>query len=235
LSAAATLLLWNPFLASTVAAHITGAPTYWRVLWLLPMPILIGVIFVSPIEHIGSDRPRLSRASKAIAGSLAALIFGTAVLQDPRAFAPSPANHVAFGWPSWKVPRTEFDAASAIVAAATPADRVLAPERVAPWIPTIHHYPAPLVVRAAYLPVLYTKLGGDELDRRMQLMRLVSGRNRPPLAVALLRGAIEDDRLAVVCVSKSATRWPDVMAVLPDMGFQRIHANADYEVWENPK
>lgn len=224
---AATLVLWNPFTASFVAAHLTSAPTYWRVLWLLPIPTLVAVVLTAPIE--GGRAPR---AATAIVAVLAIVLFGASTLLTPKALAPSAANHVRLAAPGWKVPPKELAAVLAIQAASETTDRVLAPKLVAPWLPAFHGHPTPLVVRSEYLPVLHDALGPDELARRMRLLRLVSGDRRPPRALELLRAAILEDGLAIVCLAKPARRWPDVTGLLEETGFQRIHADADYEVWK---
>lgn len=226
-SAATTLLLWNPFMASFVAAHLTGAPTYWRVLWLLPIPTLIAVVLTAPIET-----GRSPKSAAVVASGAAILLFGTSVALNPKALAPSAANQVRIAAPGWKVPVSEFDAARAIVAASTTSTRVLAPKRVAPWLPTFHDHPTPLVVRSEYLPVLHAALGLDELSRRMQLLRLVSGTRRAPHAVAILRATILEDGLSIVCLARAAMRWADLRGVLIETGFQKIYSNADYEVWK---
>jgi hypothetical protein len=224
---AATLVLWNPFFGDWIAAQLTSAATYWRVFWLLPMPALVAVVLSYPIEHAVAER-RVSRLAVAV---LSALVFGGLVASTPRAFAISAANHVRLGKPSWKVPENDFDAARAIVEVSDRDDRVLAPRLVAPWIPTFHQHPVPLVVRAEYLPVLHERLGPEELQRRMILLRLVSGQRRAPQAVAILRSAIASDKLSVIALANSTGRWPDVEALLRETGFQKIYGNADYEVW----
>ncbi|MFP6622511.1 MAG: hypothetical protein VCC20_03455, partial [Myxococcota bacterium] len=79
---------------------------------------------------------------------------------------------------------------------------------------------------------LHAALGPDELGRRMHLLRLVSGHRRSPHAVEMLRRAILEDDLAIVCLANAAKRWPDLTRVLRETGFQKIHTNADYEVWK---
>jgi len=226
-TAAATLLLWNPFAASFVAAHLTSAPTYWRILWLLPVPVMIAVVLTAPIERGLSPKP-----AAAIVSAAAILLFGASVVFTPKALAPSAANQVRVGAPGWKVPASEFDAARAIAEAGSATDRVLAPKLVAPWVPTFAGHPTPLVVRSEYLPVLHAVLGPDELARRMHLMRLVSGNPRSARAVDMLRAVILEDGLAIVCLANAAKRWPDITRVLAETGFQKIHTNADYEVWK---
>jgi hypothetical protein len=88
-----------------------------------------------------------------------------------------------------------------------------------------------LVVRREYLPVLHAKLGRDELTRRLELMRVVSGQSRAPAADELLRSALLDDGVTVVGLAAGARHSPGITAVLANAGFQKIHQNADYDVW----
>ena len=99
-------------------------------------------------------------------------------------------------------------------------------------MPIFPDYPALLVVRVEYLPVLHTALGPEELTRRMRLMRLVSGDPRAAYAVEMLRTAILEDGLSIVCLANAAKRASGLMRVLAETGLQKIHANADYEVWK---
>lgn len=220
-------LLWNPVAAEWIGAWLTSAPAYWRVLWLLPMPALFAVVLTSPIESERLD-PRLARAAATL-GAVA--VFGGSLWLAPGSLAVSPANGVQLAAPSWKVPSAEFDAARAIALAAEPSDLVLAPTLVAPWVPTFHQHPTPLVVRREYLPVLHAKLGRDELTRRLTLMRIVSGQSRAAAPGELLRSALRDDGVAVVGLAASARRSPQLLAALGDSGFQKIHANTDYDIW----
>ncbi|MEE2673859.1 MAG: DUF6077 domain-containing protein [Myxococcota bacterium] len=226
-SAATTVLLWNPFAASFIAAHLTSAPTYWRILWLLPIPTMIAIVLTAPIERGLSAKP-----AAAIVTAAAILLFGASVVFTPKALAPSAANQVRIAAPGWKVPPSEFDAARTIAEAGSAADWALAPRLVAPWVPIFPDYPALLVVRVEYLPVLHTALGPEELTRRMRLMRLVSGDPRAAYAVEMLRTAILEDGLSIVCLANAAKRASGLMRVLAETGLQKIHANADYEVWK---
>jgi hypothetical protein len=229
-AAAAALLLWNPFLADRIAAHLTSAATYWRVLWVLPLPTLLAVVLVLPMERPGDRAPGL-RAWAAVAFA-SLLVFGGLALADPRSAVLSAKNSVRLDWPGWKVPPKEFAVARIVVEASGPDQVVLAPQAVAPWIPTLAGYPAVLVVRIPYLPVLAPVLQERELQQRVRLMRLVSGRNLPPAAIDTLRDTIARDDLRVVALATRALRWPELTALLGETGFQKIHQDADYQVWK---
>ncbi len=221
--AAATLVLWNPFFADAVAAHLTSPATYWRVFWLLPLPALAAIVLAAPVEWQTGAR------SHAVTVAMAALLLGGLVLSEPRAFALSADNTVRLGAPGWKVPPRAFAAARTIVDAAAPSETVLAPESVAPWIPTLPGHPAALVVRREYLPTLHPVLGEAELRRRMRLMRLVSGRGTAKDRPLLERAAA--DELHVVCLSQANPDWPALASILRSAGFQKILQDADYQVW----
>ena len=91
------------------------------------------------------------------------------------------------------------------------------------------------VVRAEYLPVLHDVLGPGELRRRMTLMRLVSGGRQDPHALTALESALADGELAVVALSRAAITGPALPRLLREGGFQKIHENADYEVWRRTR
>jgi hypothetical protein len=222
--ALAWLLVWNPFTASWIAAHLTGAPTYWRSFWLLPMPVLVAVVLSAPLALGGRARPWLGRAAVL---ALTSIVF----LGTVRSPTLSSANHVRIGWPGWKVPGAAFEAARVVASRGGPGAIVLAPRSVAPWIPTFHDHPYPLVVRTLYLPVLHGHLTERDLRVRIALMRLVSGDARPPHADELLRDEIAERGIRVVCLSSKAADWEDITEVLADSGLRKIYWNTDYQVW----
>jgi hypothetical protein len=218
------LLIWNPFLASWIAAHLTGAPAYWRSFWLLPIPVLVAVVLSAPLALGGAARPWLGRAA---ALALTSIVFLGAV----RTPTLSSANHVRIGWPGWKVPRAAFEAARVAALRAGPGASVLAPESVALWIPALHDHPYPLVVRLFYLPILNGHLTNKDLSVRVALMRLVSGDARPPHADELLRDAIAEHAIRAVCLSSKAADWQDITGTLADSGLRKVYQNTDYQVW----
>ncbi len=217
------LVLWNPYWGAWIAAHVTSAPTYWRALWLLPIPILSAVVLTGPLAFA----PR----RRALATALAAVLCAGVFLLAPTAWTLSRANHVTLGWPGWKVPGRALDAAIVLTADAGPEERVLAPRHVAAWIPALHDAPSPLVVRPAYLPLLSGVLDEAELQARVALFRLVSGERRAAHADVLLERALDDSRLTGVCLTRTAARWTDLTQSLVRAGFQKVHENAEYQVW----
>ncbi len=86
-------------------------------------------------------------------------------------------------------------------------------------------------MRPAYLPLLSGVLDAAELQNRVALFRLVSGEQRAPHASVLLEQALEDSRLTGVGLTRTAARWTDLTLSLGRAGFQKIHENAEYQIW----
>jgi len=220
------LVFLNPFTASWIASHVTSGPTYWRVFWVLPLPVLMTLMLSAPLALRGRSQQRW------VAPCLSLAVAAVALVWLPVTPALSRANRVHLDWPGWKVPPEAFAAARAAAQHAAPGAAVLAPRDVAPWIPTLHGYPHPLVVRMAYLPILDGHLEDRELKRRVDLFRLVSGDLRPPHADALLAEAARDYPLeAVVLTRDAALRWPDLPRNLERTGLQLVQQNDAFEVW----
>ncbi|MBW2418700.1 MAG: hypothetical protein JRH19_09145 [Deltaproteobacteria bacterium] len=219
------LIFWSPLTASWVASHVTSGPTYWRVFWLLPLPLLVAVVLSAPISLLSRREP--TWLAPGVACLVAALVLGL----GPAAYTFSESRGAWIGAADWKLPPPLLDAALATVEHAGPGDWVLAPKEVAPWIPAFHQHPTPLVVRASYLPLLIGRLDSLELERRVSLMRLVTGIRRPAHAEQLLEDAVRDYPLQVVVLSSAARRWPELAEVLERQGMARVQTDEGFEVW----
>ena len=224
---AVLLLFWNPWTAPLVAAHVTGPDTYFRVFWLLPLPVFVAAVLTAPLE-IGAGRwrvPRWLRIASILFSSVALLVFG------PEVHTLSRANHVRIARPGWKIPPLPFDAARQLSRYARQGERVLAPRSVSRWIPLIQRHPYPLVIREIHLDLLHERLGAEEIRRRALLTRLVGGEVRRSDAGALLAEAIEGYPLSAVCLGGPAMGWPELRRVLLDSALEVRHRSSDYEVW----
>jgi len=219
------LVFWSPLTASWIATHVTSVPTYWRVFWLLPVPLLAVAFVSAPLSWDALRAPTwLAYGAATLCGALL-LGFG------PSAYSFSASNGAWIGRGNWKVPPALLPAALATQEHAGPGDLVLASKEVAPWIPVFHRHPTPLVVRINYLPLLAGRLDDAELERRISLVRLVTGIRRPPHAEQLLADAVRGYPLQVVVLSRSALHWSGLTAVLSGEGMTRVHADERFEVW----
>jgi len=228
---AACLLCWTPSWASLVATQITGPDTYFRVLWIWPVPVALAVLLAAAPQALaerGITRVAPRVAAFAGASALAFALGGGGIV-------PGPANGVWLGSPlAPKIPPDELELARAVARHAGPDDFVLAPVGASRWLPLLQHHPHPLVVREMLLDVLDERLGRRELTLRAQLTRMVGGDVRLPRSGALLAGAIESVPLRAVALAGVARKWRDVTQALKESPLVRVEANDDYEIWARP-
>jgi hypothetical protein len=218
------LLFFAPFTAESVANGITGADTYFRVFWLIPLPLFVASLIATPMHATASSHRWLGGA---ITLALAVIVYGVL----PQIANLSSANGVRLGTPDSKLPPDEFAIAQAVARHADADAFVLAPLSVARWIPLIQRHPRPLMVREMYLDRLHARLGDAELDRRRVLAHLVGGTVRPAEGPAVLAEAIDAYPLEVVCLSGPALRWPELRRVLLDSPLEVAERDADHEIW----
>jgi len=227
--AAFLLFFWSPITGPLVASHVTGPDTFFRVFWLLPIPIFTAAVLTSPLEFSSERLPRWLAIFTALL--LVTLFFVLA----PGTHTLSSANGVRFATPGPKAPPLPLEVAREIARHAGPNDRVLAPGSVARWLPLLHRHPYPLVVRDLHIDLLHPLLGEEEIHRRLVLSRLVAGEANPPNKGVLLAEAIERYPLAAVCLSGPALAWPELRRVLLDSELESQYRSGPFEVWARAK
>lgn len=216
------LFFWNPFVASWVAASITGPGTYWRVFWVLPLPILVAAL---------ATAPRLSGRLPLPAAALGTLACGLLLLWVPGSPVTATANGVVWSWPGRRIPARVQPVIGALLAHSRAGSSVLLPFEVSPWITGFEAAPTPLVVRPEYLGVLRARYEPSELDRRMHLARLVSGEVRSARAGDVLRKAIDDYALAAVGLSGAVRAGSLLDDALADASFERVFLDPSHALW----
>jgi hypothetical protein len=221
-SALGALLLLCPWTAGLVGRWVTGEPTYWRVLWLLPAALLVGIDLAAPLRWFTSRGFALG-CTLGVA-LLAALAFGAQPTW-------APVHGVYFAAPGYQIPPDEWQAARALAHAVGPEGRVLAPPRVARWLVLIEHHPTPLVVRMLYLGTLEGHLPEREIERRRTLARVVSGQARPADAAARLESAVRSDALDAVLIDDRAAALPGVAEALARAGLVQSRRLAEMQLW----
>ncbi len=221
LSLTITLTLLNPWAAPWVARNITGEVTYWRVFWVLPVPVLLGVTLIS----FWSWRavPLAFRGALALACLVGFLIF----IPETPTFSDANRKHLEFL--GLKVAPREFEVAEQITQAVGPGNMVLTPVEVSTWITTLHHHPFPLVSRTMYLDIQARHLEPRDVERRHGLVALVSGAgSHPP---TLLKKGIREYDLAAVCLRTGIPTAVALRRILHDQGFQKLDSDKRYETW----
>jgi hypothetical protein len=219
------LVLWSPYWAKWLAENLTHPSLHWRVFWVLPVPALFAVGLTAPIESRATGwAPAWLRITLSLAPAIALFFFGSNV------HILSSENRVWLGAPTWKVPRDAFSAACAMTELVPRDAIVLGPPEVETWITTLHDHPVPLVVRDQYLAQIGPYLGAEEVERRRQLVQLVSAAPVSPDSSSLLRAAVESYPLAAVCLAQQAST-PEAREALSDASLQRTILIPGFEIW----
>lgn len=204
----------NPWLTQIVASATTPS-IHWRVLWLLPIPVL-AALGASSLLGAGSAR------FGALRWSLYALVLGAFLHHASPRLA---LARESLRWPQPKVNAHALHLARALVAALPPHRHAATPEGVARVLPMLNGYSYPLVTKAKYL-----RAGGDR-DRRVKMTALL-GRSRP--GAANLRWAVAQlDAYRVEGVVAAAHSDPHKgwAPALRQAGFRKVDAQYRHEIW----
>lgn len=218
---------FDPLLAQWVAHQITGTDTFFRVFWLLPLPLFISAVLTAPLS---SATLRKAAGEQGLRWATAVVALVLLVLL-PRTHTLSSANEVRLAWPGPKVPVHEFAAAERLAAAAEPGEFVLAHPSVARWIPLLQEHPAPLMVREMYLDRLHHRLGPEELDERRALSQLVGGALPPEGRVQLFAEALTRYPLVAVSLSGNAMASPQLRKILLGSELEVSYRDGHSEIW----
>jgi hypothetical protein len=213
---AAALVLLAPWADAFVRANLTG-PSFWRALWAVPIPILIALVGVAPLQWPGA------RGRAAAAALWALFAFGV-----PGDYGFGAGNAARLGWPGLKVPPDAYGWAERIQALA-PGQPVLAPPRINSWIPTFHGHAFPLAVRF-YLTPLREVIGEREYRERLRLVRLADGEPAGPAGLQAFAEGLERHGVRLVCLRRSE-HAPPLRALLRRAGFRRQVVGTRDEIW----
>jgi len=218
---AALLIPLHPYLDGWVRAHVTG-PLYWRAMWALPVPILIALVLVAPLQWNRREwRCRAGRAACAL------LTLGFAL------FVPSYSgfgteNQVRIGLPALKVESVPYRWA-AILNEVAPRKRVVAPTSIGAWVPVFHDHAYPLTVRG-YLQPNREAVGRIAYRDRLVMTHLMDGEIRHLDADAIFKRGLELYDVAAVCL-KNTSHAETLRRILRNAGYHRRVQSLDYEIW----
>lgn len=226
---AVTAVLLDPFTVRFVIQNVTSA-SYWRTTWALPVPMLMALMLIAPLQ-LGRGRVSRSAALTATAAALAG--FAAFV---PRFSALSPENQgpnadaLEIGWPRLKVQESAWRWAGLVNANVAPGAPVIAPPDVAVWVPTYHHHAHPLLVRDSYLRLFREQLGTQEVERRHRLSLIASGEKQRESDVRFLGRALERYGIRAVLLRRGV-RISELREVLREAGFTQGVRDLGHELW----
>ena len=196
----------------------------WRLLWAIPVPVIIGVGFAAAID-ICQKRLRLSgtrRNFTALAG-LAALAFTFSITGKTVLYR-------NFQWPALKVDQTSYPDVLSLVQCSTPTDLVLAPTQVA--VPTSGLLGAPslIAVRGHYLSYLSGQWGEAETARRKRLLNVVQGKRNSMADIVWTRDQIFSGPINRIVLKKQQTNLQPLKDMLLSLKVDRVELNK-WELW----
>ena len=217
----ASVMLFNPYTADFVMANVTG-PAYWRSFWAVPLPILLTLILIAPLQLEGSPGKRRGGRIVCLCVVVVFVVF------VPRVHGLSLQNRVRIGLPGLKVPTAAYQSAAVLNRSVPPGAFVLAPEAVNTWIPTFHGHAYPVQVRR-YLLAYREQLGIGNFRVRIGMTRYVTGKALPRDTDRFQHGL---DRFSIqgVCLRHSAY-VTEARAILQRAGFYQTHQGGGYEIW----
>ena len=220
---AVALVLLHPAAGSWVAANVTGE-SYWRALWALPVPVLMALAGVAPLQFVTAWRRRW------VGPAAWVFLVGAFALFAPGTRGPSLENRVRLGWPSLKVEPTEYAWAAELSASVPPGSVVAAPSDVGVWVPTFHQRAFPLVVRDLYLVPYRVQLGTPSINLRRWMTAIAGGEISGRSAERLFREGLERFEVRGVCLRVTPSVEP-IRDVLRASGFRRSSQDQDHEIW----
>jgi hypothetical protein len=218
------LIPLNPLLEHFIATNVTSPQTYWRVLWAVPLPIMLTVLIIGSIQKI-VDRffHRFRRVVLTVALLLTLMLLAQNTTLDKE-------NRTVLNFPGLKVPPDEYAVARTVNRLTLPNTTVLAPEAVSVWIPTMLKHPPCVSVRSIYFGPIKNYLGKREAKRRSTLQSYISGTFREEAASAVLSQSIADLCIGTVVVPRNLAWKNEIATILNTFGFTSSLI-AEYEVW----
>ena len=205
-------LFGNPWLSDLIV-RVTTPTIFWRVLWLLPIPLLAGLLFSAVLEPSARPALRLGRIAAfcALLGAFVALVPSRSSLARAR-----------FGWPRPKVTRAHRVAA-ALIEHLPPHRQALAPLPVSRALPMQSGYSHPLFVKRDYLVQ-----GEEERNERERLTALVA-ETAPRFERTWFVGALDRYRIeGVVAVVGGGGELADALS---QAGFREVAEVGKYAIW----
>jgi hypothetical protein len=208
---AALVLFLNPIVAPFVIKHLTTPNIYWRLFYIYPLPLLLGLTGAKLFEYSYKFSRPLRWAS----------ISGTALILFISHFLPFTTSvlylRTEFGWPRYKMPLTLQKRAEEIIAV-TPSGAMLAPLPLGGVITMLSSDFPQMRVFNEPERLWFAERGMDsEINKRICASEFVNGDK--PDCLAAFHAMLEDRKLRSVVIARNAVLDPQVQDALKDNGF----------------
>lgn len=226
LSLGCLLVFFNPWMSMVAAEHPSLIATYWRVLWIIPVPVMLAMFLSAGQSFLG---PKASLAERA--GIFAAALAVFFVVLSGRSVL-STANETEVKAPGLKVDE-RYTVAKRLCEIAMEPEQIIAPEGVAGWVTTFHHHPYPLASRIRYLRAYGAYVTREEMLERYYLQGYVSGERRPEPSDVFFRNCLQNyPLLKAVCLADDTEWLPEAQEILRESGFEPVETPGSYQIWQ---
>jgi hypothetical protein len=219
-AAAAALVLVNPALVELLSTKVTGVFTYWRIAWVVPVPLLAGCLLSSPVARVRGRRGPLLAAALS-AAVLAAVTTQPVVGGDTGARLQAPGLKVDPG----------YAVARELVERVPAGSTVVAPREVSAWITTFPHHPYPVIARREYLRIVADALEPEELKLRIHATVAAREPGRHRLADRRLLALVDREPVAGVVIAAPSPEPGELEDALHDRGFGLAWSGRGYRIW----
>ena len=218
------LLFLNPAVFPFISKHITTLNTYWRLFYLLPFPLVVGLSTLY-LQHCPAEKfAKLFYVSSSLL-----IVIGMA----GNIFYPSFSTfgRLRFGLGDYKLEQQSYLDAKSITTVSTPGP-MLAPRQYSTVIPILTSSFPQVVVRPGNL-LSHAEAKGEmaEAEKRIDAQKYVSGQTDGSLADILY--FLEKGLINIVFDSHTKERddWMSLSAILQDKGFVIVDDNQRYLVY----
>jgi hypothetical protein len=206
----------NPWLSGLVS-EITTTSIYWRVLWLLPVPVLSGLALISPLE-VGSRSLARRVASFIAFACLAGISVFYLSLHRPA------LELAKLDWPRLKVNAPAYRVARELMRHIPPRSDVLAPLQVSLILPMLNGNSYPLSSKPRYVQV-----SSEERLLRKKLVSMVE-RNGPSFEPEWFAERMDQYHVTGVVFALGRNRAATRQA-LKLLSFRRVASLDQHEIW----
>lgn len=232
-NAAVVILLFNPVAAAVLSVIAIPGPTHWRVLWLFPGAMVVGLALSLPLATWFRQVSVRSRAAwmGVVLAACAALYFHGALLplHSAAVFAPFAIRQPDRSWYAKRI-------GDLVPAGST----ILVSHWISPWVVTYRDHPQPLIVRRHYDYIYrYYHSTADRLRREALQAAVGTGpAGQCVLPLRRLWNGIHRYDVRALAVDASCEKLSEFSAMLEGIGFQRDRLEppesagpARYELW----
>lgn len=203
---ASIAIFLNPIASIPLIEYVTSANTYWRMFYIIPFPLIIGIISAALFTRFGQLYPTKRFASVLFASSV---LFAFILLSPTSLFSEAYAERytASIGWPTYKLPPQSYKQAKAIIQIAPPGV-MLAPIPIGGVVIMMDSRFPQIRVRddseRTFLPSL------DEANLRIAASNYIGGINSDFLSFQSLLNLYENDIRSIVIQKDVANNNTDL-------------------------